>query len=134
MRSKIKKIYIGTVVDFERGHRGDVVRILVDDKIKAGPEADECLYDTNLEYGYLSDQMMNHTIHFKSPYGRTGAILKVRQLLYNDGYIFIHDSNTMSLDLIFDKLSLDIGFRAFAYKRPKELDHIIALLECTNMM
>lgn len=134
MRSKIKKIYIGTIVDFELGHRGDVVRILVDDKIKAGPEADECLYDTKLEYGYLSDQMINHTIHFISPYGRTGAIFKVRTLLYNNGYIMMHNTSAISLDLIFDKSDIDIGFRVFAYKKSKELDHIICLLKGTDMV
>lgn len=128
IRSKIKYIYIGTVVDFDRGNRGNVIRILVDDKIKAGPEADKCLYDTKLEYGYLSDQMINHTIHFKSPYGRSGAVLKARQLLYNDGYIVMYNENTVSLDLLFDKSELDIGFRTFAYKKPKELKHIIYML------
>lgn len=134
IRSKIKKIYIGTVVDFDRGNREDVIRISVDDKIKVGQEADDRLCDKNLEYGYLEDQMINHTIHFKSPYGRTGAILKARDLLYNDGYIFMHDKNHMPLDLIFDKSDLDIGFRAFAFQKSKELDHIICLLKGTDMV
>lgn len=131
MRSKIKKIYIGTVVNFDRGNRGNVIRILVDDKIKEGQGVDARLCDQNLEYGYLSDQMINHIIHFQHPHGRLGAVLEARQLLYNDGYIVMHNANAVSLDLIFDRSDLDIGFRAFAYTKQKELEHIIRMLSGT---